>query len=189
MISHRFRRSCLVWYCVAGLDRYRPDYRLDSMANQNAITRLFLEAIDACPEDLQRDIISILPELVSEDDHEVRCIPTLYFAVDLLLPCLLCQITQPTPPVVQALVLKLKELCDGNGSFLPSALDAFSTLSLAEDLQVCITCKSLPTTYLLNAVLYLTSTISQCELSRRCKFWRWYWSGWTQQLLQTCRLC
>ncbi|BDA41598.1 probable fanconi anemia group D2 protein homolog [Coccomyxa sp. Obi] len=78
---------------------------LDNVANQNAVTRLFLEAIDACPEELQRDIISILPELVSEDDHE-------------------------------ALVLKLRELCDGNGSFLLSALDAFSTLSLAEDLQM-----------------------------------------------------
>ena len=41
----------------------------------------------------------------------------------------------------QALVAKVKELCDGNGSFLLSALDAFSTLCLAEDLQVC-TCMS-----------------------------------------------
>lgn len=59
------------------------------MANQNAITRLFLEAIDACPEELQRDIISILPELVSEDDHEVGCIPTSSFVVDRLLAILL----------------------------------------------------------------------------------------------------
>lgn len=66
------------------------------MANQNAITKLFLEAIDACPEELQRDIISILPELVSEDDHEVGCIPTLCFVVDLHLPYLLCKMSYYT---------------------------------------------------------------------------------------------
>ncbi len=48
--------------------------RLDSLANQNAITELFLQAIDACPEELQKDILSILSELVGEDEHEVGCI-------------------------------------------------------------------------------------------------------------------
>jgi DNA-binding protein YbaB len=32
---------------------------------------MFMEAMDACPEDLQLDMISILPELLSEDEHEV----------------------------------------------------------------------------------------------------------------------
>lgn len=45
--------------------------RLDSLQNQEAITNMFMEAMEACPEDLQKDMISIIPELLSEDEHEV----------------------------------------------------------------------------------------------------------------------
>ena len=45
--------------------------RLDSLACQEAISDMFLNAIDGCSEDLQREIITLLPELLSENAHEV----------------------------------------------------------------------------------------------------------------------
>ena len=63
---------------VSGIDTQVIACRLDSLANQEAITTLFLQAIDACPEELQKDIITVLPELVSEDEHEVGRIVLFY---------------------------------------------------------------------------------------------------------------
>lgn len=51
-------------------------YRLDNIAAKNeSITGLFLQAIDACGDELQADILTVLPELVSEGEHEVYPTP------------------------------------------------------------------------------------------------------------------
>ena len=46
--------------------------RLDSLADQQAISRMFLTAMDGCSEGLQKEIILLLPELLSEEEHEVQ---------------------------------------------------------------------------------------------------------------------
>ncbi len=46
--------------------------RLDSLADQQVISRMFLSAMDGCSEALQKEIILLLPELLSEDEHEVQ---------------------------------------------------------------------------------------------------------------------
>ena len=47
--------------------------RLTSLAPQQAISEMFLKAMDSCcREDLQKEIILLLPELLSEDEHEVQ---------------------------------------------------------------------------------------------------------------------
>ena len=46
--------------------------RLDSVAgDEESIPGLFLQAIDACGEELQADILTVLPELITEAEHEV----------------------------------------------------------------------------------------------------------------------
>ena len=46
--------------------------RLDSLADQQAISKMFLNALDGCNEGLQKELILLLPELLSEDEHEVH---------------------------------------------------------------------------------------------------------------------
>ena len=46
--------------------------RLDSLSHQQAISEMFLNAMDGCSEGLQKEIILLLPELLTEDEHEVR---------------------------------------------------------------------------------------------------------------------
>ena len=46
------------------------------MADPQALTAKLLEVLPVCPEELKRDAISFLPEVATEDDHEVgagRC--------------------------------------------------------------------------------------------------------------------
>ena len=51
--------------------------RLDSSACQEhgGISSLFMRVMDACGEELQRDILSVLPELLNETNHEVYSAP------------------------------------------------------------------------------------------------------------------
>ena len=47
--------------------------RLDSSTCQeHGISTLFMRVMDACGEELQKDILSVLPELLSEGEHEVH---------------------------------------------------------------------------------------------------------------------
>ena len=134
--------------------------RLDSLACQEAISDMFLNAIDGCSEDLQREIITLLPELLSENAHEVfpsaygsLPIYTSYFApintlsrrtrgcntgVKLELGAANWRVYMQICPVwlAQAFVQKLEELCEANGTFLLPSLEAFATFCLTDDLQV-----------------------------------------------------
>ena len=134
--------------------------RLDSLACQEAISDMFLNAIDGCSEDLQREIITLLPELLSENAHEV--FPSAYASLLIYISYLApihalsrrtkgCntglkleagaakwQVYMQTCPLwlAQAFVQKLEELCEANGTFLLPSLEAFATLCLTDDLQV-----------------------------------------------------
>lgn len=46
--------------------------RVDHLADGHRLTLLLLEVIDACTDELQKDIISFLPEVCPENDTEVN---------------------------------------------------------------------------------------------------------------------
>ncbi len=108
-------------------------HRLDSLAgHEESIAGLFLQAIDACGEELQTDILTVLPELITEAEHEVG-------------RWLLCrrlgavawrEVTEASMVPVQEFVTKLEDLCQGNGSLLLPGLQAVSNLCLDNLLQV-----------------------------------------------------
>lgn len=45
--------------------------RLDHVADPRALTDKLLEVLPVCPEELKKDAITFLPEVATEDDHEV----------------------------------------------------------------------------------------------------------------------
>ena len=56
---------------INGVSAANVACRLDSLACQQAISEMFLNAIDGCSEGLQKEIITLLPELLSEEEHKV----------------------------------------------------------------------------------------------------------------------
>lgn len=46
--------------------------RLDHVADARGLTDKLLEVLTVCPEELKKDAISFLPEVATEDSHQVR---------------------------------------------------------------------------------------------------------------------
>lgn len=45
--------------------------RLDHVVDARGLTDKLLEVLPVCPEEVKRDAITFLPEVATEDDHEV----------------------------------------------------------------------------------------------------------------------